>query len=149
MQQGVDKDGYSDNYYVSIDENGNTNVSHPYKAVSHKEQSAILGIIQSGIIKYSLLVAECDIANQKLKLEEYAESSAETSEEEKAVLAAKLSAKQELEVSEESSVLQPSRLGDEEVSTGADGDIDKTETVIATVRGSSNEGLTLIGEDTP
>lgn len=124
LRQSATADGYGDNYYVNIDENGDVNVSHPYKTISYKEQAAILGIIQSGIVKYATLVNECDRANQKLKLEEYAESPETTSEEEKAIAAAKLSAAQELELLAESSVLQPSRLGDGEVSTGADGDID-------------------------
>lgn len=124
VRQASTEDGYGDNYYVNIDDNGNTNVSHPYKTISHKEQAAILGIIQSGIIKYGILVNECNRANQALKLEEYAESLAETSEEEKAIAAAKLSAAQELESLVNSASVQSCALGDGEVSVGADGDID-------------------------
>lgn len=72
LRQATTKDGYGDNYYVNIDENGVANVSHPYKSIEYKEQVALLAIIQSGIAKYALLVAECDTANQGLKLEEYA-----------------------------------------------------------------------------
>lgn len=97
VRQAVTKDGYGDNYYVTIDENGTANVSHPYKSISHKEQAAILGIIQSGINKYGILVKECNRANQALKLEEYAESAETISEEQKGIAAAKLSAAQELE----------------------------------------------------
>ena len=151
IQQGVDNNGYADNYYLSIDEKGATNVSHPYKTMSYKEQAAILGIIQSAIVKYGMLTIECDRANQALKLEKYAESPEAISEEEKAIVAAKLSAAQELELAVRSASPQSCALGDGEVSTGADGDIDeskpKVETVIATVRGLSNEGLTVIGEE--
>ena len=125
IQQGVDNNGYADNYYLSIDEKGATNVSHPYKTMSYKEQAAILGIIQSAIVKYGTLTIECDKANQRLKLEEYAESSETISEEEKAIAAAKLSAAQELESLVNSASPQTCELGDGEVSTGADGDIDK------------------------
>lgn len=130
LRQSATADGYGDNYYVSIDNNGNTNVSHPYKTISHKEQAAILGIIQSGIVKYGILVNECNRANQALKLEEYAESPEATSEEEKGIAAAKLSAAQELELVSKSASPQTSRLGDGEVSTGADGDIDNPASLV-------------------
>lgn len=118
LQQGVDNNGYADNYYVDINENGVTKVTHPYKSVSYKEQAAILGIIQSGIVKYGMLTIECDKANQKLKLEEYAESPEAISEEEKAIAAAKLSAAQELESLVNSASPQTCELGDGEVSVG-------------------------------
>lgn len=72
LRQAITKDGYGDNYYVNIDDNGVASVSHPYKNIPHKEQAAILGVIQSAIIKYGLLVNECDKANRALKLEQYA-----------------------------------------------------------------------------
>ena len=72
VRQAATGDSCGDNYYVNIDDNGNANVSHPYKTISYKEQAAILGIIQSGIIKYDILVNECDKANRALKLEQYA-----------------------------------------------------------------------------
>ena len=119
LRQADTKDGYGDNYYVNIDKDGDVNVSHPYKNIPHEEQAAILSVIQTGIIQYDMLAKECTRANKRLKLEEYAPvvSSEDTSEEEKAIAAAKLSAAQELEALAESSVLQPSRLGDGEVST--------------------------------
>ena len=132
LRQAATKDGYGDNYYVNIDENGVANVSHPYKSIPHKEQAAILGIIQSAIVKYGILVKECNTANQKLGLEQYAPtiSSEDTTEEEKAIVAAKLSAAQELELADKSAASQSCALGDGEVSTGADGDIDKPKSTI-------------------
>lgn len=124
--QAIREDGYGDNYYVTINEDGNANISHPYKTMPYKEQAAILSVIQSAIINYGMLINECDRANQKLKLEEYAESSEPTSEEEKGIAAAKLSAAQELELALKSTAPQTCALGDEEVSTGADGDIDES-----------------------
>ena len=80
LRQAATKDGYGDNYYVNIDENGVANVSHPYKSIKHKEQAAILGVIQTAIFKYGKLVELCDVNNQALKLEQYAPtaSAAET-----------------------------------------------------------------------
>lgn len=112
VRQAVTEDGYGDNYYVNINENGDVNVSHPYKTINHEEQAAILSIIQTGIIQYGMLVKECDRANKRLKLEEYAP---------------KVSAE---ETSSESAVPQSCALGGGEVSTGADGDIDKQQPTI-------------------
>jgi hypothetical protein len=112
--QATTKDGYGDNYYVNIDENGVVNVSHPYKSIEYKEQVALLAVIQSGIAKYALLVAECDTHNQLLKLEEYAPSVSSE------------------ETTSESAAPQSCALGDEEVSTGADGDIDKPQPKVVT-----------------
>jgi hypothetical protein len=100
LRQAVTKDGYGDNYYVTIDENGNANINNPYKNISHKEQAAILGIIQNAISKYSELAVMCDRSNRILKLEEYAP---------------KVSVEQ---TSSESAAPQSCALGDGEVSTG-------------------------------
>lgn len=72
IQQGVDKNGYTDNYYVNIDDNGMTNISYPYKSIPHKEQLAIFSVIQTAIARYDELAELCDKANRALKLEEYA-----------------------------------------------------------------------------
>jgi hypothetical protein len=101
LRQAVREDGYGDNYYVTIDENGVTKVSHPYVTINHKEQAAILGIIQSAIVKYGKLVELCDVNNRALKLEQYAPT--ESAE----------------QTSSESAPPQTCALGDEEVSTGA------------------------------
>ena len=120
IQQDVDEQGYGDNFYIGIDDKGLANISRPYKSIPVEEQLAIEEVITSAIKAHVKLVKQVDNANKELKLEEYRpiESMAEaTSEEEKAIAAAKLSAAQELESLAESSVLQPSRLGDGEVST--------------------------------
>jgi hypothetical protein len=118
LRRAVREDGYGDNYYVTIDENGVTNVSHPYVTINHKEQAAILGIIQSAIVKYGILVNECDKVNRALKLEEYAP---------------KVSAEETAsEIEPESAASQSCALGGGEVSTGADGDIDKPKSAIIT-----------------
>lgn len=134
VRQADTKDGYSDNYYVNIDKDGDVNVSHPYKNIPHEEQAAILSVIQTGIIQYDMLVKECTRANKRLKLEEYAPkvSSEDTSEEEKAIAAAKLSAAQELEATAESIAPQSCALGGGEVSRGVDGDIDNPTSKVVT-----------------
>lgn len=136
VRQASTEDGYGDNYYVNIDKDGDVNVNHPYKNIPHEEQAAILSVIQTGIIQYDMLVKECTRANKRLKLEEYAPkvSSEDTSEEEKAIAAAKLSAAQELEATAESIASQTCELGGGEVSTGADGDIDKSQSTIVITR---------------
>lgn len=110
--QAATKDGHCDNYYVNIDENGNANISTPYKNISHKEQAAILGIIQNAISKYGELTVMCDRSNRILKLEEYAP---------------KVSSE---EIASKSAVPQSCALGGGEVSTGTDGDIDKPKSTI-------------------
>ena len=126
IQQGVGNDGYADNFYIDIDDKGLANISRPYKPIPVEEQLAIEEIITSAIKAHLKLVKQVDNANKELKLEEYRpiESSIETSEEEKAIAAAKLSAAQELESIVNSASPQTCELGDGEVSTGADGDID-------------------------
>lgn len=72
LRQATTKDGYGDNYYVSIDDNGAANVSHPYKNIPYKEQAAIFGVIQTVIEKYDEIVEICDRTNRALELEQYA-----------------------------------------------------------------------------
>lgn len=123
LRQAATKDGYGDNYYVNIDESGAASVSHPYKNIPYKEQASIFGIIQTAIAKYAEIVEICDRSNRALELEEYAPTM--STEEEKAIAAAKLSAAQELE----SAAPQSCALGDEEVSTGIkDAPFEKVET---------------------
>lgn len=135
LRQASTEDGYGDNYYVNINEDGNANVSHPYKTINHEEQTAILSIIQTGIIQYGVLVKECDRANKRLKLEKYAPKV--SAEEAKAIEVAKLSAKQELE-------LAVSRTGEPPVGTtdsksiGADGDNPQPTIVITKVTEEDN-----------
>lgn len=110
IQQSVDKQGYGDNFYISIDDKGLANISRPYKPIPIEEQLAIEEVITAAIKAHLKLVKQVDNANKELKLEEYRpiETVAETTSEE----------------SVESAVAQSCALGDGEISTGADGDID-------------------------
>ena len=105
IQQCLDEQGYSDNFYISIDDKGLTTISRPYKSIPVEEQLAIEEIITSGIKAHLKLVKQVDNANKDLRLEEYRpiESVVETTSEELA----------------EPASPQSCALGDGEVSTGA------------------------------
>lgn len=105
IQQGVDEQGYGDNFYIGIDDKGLTTISRPYKSIPVEEQLAIEEIITSAIKAHLKLVKQVDNANKDLRLEEYRpiSSVAETTSEE----------------SVKSAASQSCALGGEEVSTGA------------------------------
>lgn len=109
IQQGLDEQGYSDNFYISIDDKGSASISRPYKSIPVKEQLAIEEAITSAIKAHIKLVKQVDDANKDLRLEEYRpiETAVEESSESTAV----------------SAVPQLSPLGGKEVSTEADGEI--------------------------
>lgn len=83
IQQSLDEQGYGDNFYVSIDEQGLTSISRPYKSIPIEEQLAIEEVITSAIKTHLKLTKQVDNANKELKLEEYRpiESVAETTSE--------------------------------------------------------------------
>lgn len=110
IQQDVDEQGYGDNFYINIDDKGLTSISRPYKYIPVEEQLAIEEVITSAIKAHLKLIKQVDNANKDLRLEEYRpiESVAESAAEE----------------SVKSASTQSCALGDEELSAGADGDID-------------------------
>lgn len=83
IQQGVDAQGYADNFYIRIDGEGSTTVSRPYKSIPVEEHLAIEEVITSAIKAHLKLVKQVDNANKDLKLEEYRpiESLADTTSE--------------------------------------------------------------------
>ena len=111
IQQDADEQGYGDNFYVNIDDKGLANISRPYKSIPVEEQLAIEEVITSAIKAHVKLIKQVDNANKDLRLEEYRpiESVVDSAAEE----------------SVESAASQSCALGGEELSTGADGDIDK------------------------
>lgn len=112
IQQGVDAQGYADNFYISIDGEGSTTVSRPYKSIPAEEHLAIEEVITSAIKAHLKLVKQVDNTNKDLKLEEYRpiESVANTTSE------------VEPESTEVSAVPQSCALSGEEVSTEVDGE---------------------------
>ena len=113
IQQGLDEQGYSDNFYISIDDTGMANVSRPYKSIPVEEQLAIEEVIVSAIKAHFRLSKQVDDANKDLKLEEYRpiESVAEATSE------------VAVESTDVSAVPQSCALGGEEGLTEADGEI--------------------------
>lgn len=83
IQQSLNEQGYADNFYISIDGEGSTNISRPYKSIPIEEQLAIEEVITSAIKAHIKLVKQVDNANKDLKLDEYRpiESVAEESSE--------------------------------------------------------------------
>ena len=109
IQQGVDKQGYADNFYINIDDKGLANISRPYKSIPVEEHLAIEEIITSAIKAHLKLVKQVDNANKDLKLEEYRPITSET--ETISEIAS--------ESTDVSTLPQSCALGDGEVSTGA------------------------------
>ena len=87
IQQDVDEQGYADNFYISIGDEGLSTISRPYKSIPIEEQLAIEEIITAAIKAHIKLVKQVDNANKDLRLEEYrpissvADSAAEESAE--------------------------------------------------------------------
>lgn len=71
IQQGVDQQGYGDNFYISIDDKGLANISRPYKSIPVEKHLAIEEVITSAIKAHLRLIKQVDNANKGLKLEEY------------------------------------------------------------------------------
>ena len=109
IQQGLDEQGYSDNFYISIDDKGLANISRPYKSIPVEEQLAIEEVITSAIKAHLKLVKQVDNANKDLRLEEYRPISSVVDS--------------AAEVSVESAASQSCALGGEELSTGAEVEI--------------------------
>lgn len=130
IEVSKDENGYSNNYYVDINEQG-VSVSFPYIKQRHEQVTLVNDLINQFIDDFNHLSRRIDGFNRDMQLEQYAPKAVKTEE-------------TTSEVSPESASGQPERGGSE----GIDNCPSSTEeTVIATVRGSSNEGLTVIGEE--
>ena len=105
IQQGIDEQGYGDNFYISIDDKGMTTISRPYKSIPIEEQLAIEEVITSAIKAHVKLIKQVDNANKDLRLEEYRPIESVTDS--------------AVEESVKSAVPQSCALGGEELSTGA------------------------------
>lgn len=86
IQQGIDEQGYADNFYISVDDKGLASISRPYKSIPIEEQLVIEEVITSAIKAHLKLIKQVDNANKDLRLEEYRpiSSVAETTSEESA-----------------------------------------------------------------
>ena len=140
-----DDNGYSNNYYVDVTDKS-VSISHPYIAQTPEQVMFITKLVHDFIGVALDFNARVDDFNRDNHLEQYAPQ-VETP----------------TELSAESAVAQSSRGGSEGIDNcppsmeDAKDDEEKLqamlasglkeETVIATVRGSSNEELTVIGEE--
>ena len=130
IEVNKDKNGYSDNYYVDINEQG-VSVSHPYIKQSCEQVQLVNELINQFIDDFNHLNRRVDGFNRDNLLEQYAPRVIKIKE-------------TTSEVSAESASEQLERGGSEGIDSCKPSE---EETVIATVRGSSNERLTVIGEE--
>ena len=107
-------DGYTENLEFNVTEGKGLTFRYPYGDATSEEAEAISKFIKTITDAYNVVSNQIDRTNKDLKLEQYAPKvSAETS-------------------ASESAAGQTCALGDEEVSTGADGDIDKPKSKVVT-----------------
>lgn len=66
-----DENGYSNNYYVDIDEKG-VSVSHPYLKQSHEQVTLVNELINQFIDDFNHLNYRVDAFNRDMGLEQYA-----------------------------------------------------------------------------
>lgn len=99
--------GYTENLEFNVTEGKGLTFRYPYGEATPEESEAISKFIKTVTDAYNVLTNQIDRTNKDLKLEQYAPI---------------VSAEETIEVS---AVPQTCALGDEEVSTGADEDIDK------------------------
>ncbi len=124
IELSKDENGYSNNYYIDVTDKG-VSISYPYITQSQEQVMFVTNLIHDFIAASIAFNNRVDRFNFDNHLEQYTIISS-PSEEEKGIAAAKLSAAQELELVSKSAAPQSCHLGDGEVSTGADGDIDKS-----------------------
>lgn len=130
IEVSKEENGCSNNYYVDITEQG-VSVSYPYVKQSCEQVQLVNELINQFIDDFNHLSRRVDGFNRDNHLEQYAPRAIKIEE-------------TTSEVSAESASEQPERGGSEGIDSCR---TPKEETVIATVRGSSNEGLTVIREE--
>lgn len=109
-------DGWTENLEFNITESKELTFRYPYGDNTPEEAYAVSTFIKTVNEAYNRLTNQINNVNRDLRLEQYApQQSTEVSVSES---------------TEVSAVPQSSRLGDGEVSTGADGDIDKPKSTI-------------------
>lgn len=102
---------YGENLEFNVNEDKGLTFRYPYGEATPEEAEAISQFVKTVTNAYNKLTTQIDNVNKDLKLEQYAPqiTATETSP----------------EVVAESAVSQSCALGDGEVSTGTDGDIDR------------------------
>ena len=118
IELSKDENGYSNNYYIDVDEKG-VHISHPYVTQTPEQVMFVTNFIHDFIGIAIGLNARIDGFNRDNHLEQYAPQ----------VPSTEVSSSESIDVS---AVPQSCALGDGEVSTGADGDIDKPKSKVVT-----------------
>lgn len=118
IELSKDENGYSNNYYVDVTDKG-VSISHPYVVQSQEQVMFVTNLIHDFIAASIDFNNRVDRFNFDNHLEQYAP---------------KVSAVEETapDTEPKSAVPQTCALGDGEVSTGADGDIDKPQSKVVT-----------------
>lgn len=151
IELSKDENGYSNNYYIDVTDKG-VSISHPYVTQSQEQVMFITKLIHDFIVASIAFNDRVDGFNRDNHLEQYAVVTPPQVE----------TAGSDFDLDAKPAVAQPEREGtdstdpyppsmedakdDEEKLQAMLASGLKEETVIATVRGSSNEELTVIGE---
>ena len=109
LEISKDDNGYSNNYYVDVNDK-EVNVSHPYVTQTPEQVMFITNLVHDFIASAIAFNTRVDGFNRDNHLEQYAPQVPPT----------EISSSESADVS---AVPQSCALGDEKVSTGADGDI--------------------------
>lgn len=118
-----EKEGSCEPLSFAIDKSEKLTFRYPYGDATPEEAEAIGKFVKTITDAYNVLTNQIDRTNKDLKLEQYAPT---------------VSAEETTEVS---AVPQSCALGDEEVSTGVDGDIDKAKSTIAITKATEDDWL--------
>ena len=105
-------DGYTENLEFNVNESKGLTFRYPYGEATPKEAEAVNKFVKTITDAYNVLSSQINMTNKTLKLEQYAP----------VVSSSESTAK--------SAVPQSCALGGGEISTGADGDIDKPKPTI-------------------
>ena len=116
IELSKDENGYSNNYYIDVNEKG-VHISHPYVTQTPEQVMFVTNLIHDFIDMAIGLNARVDGFNRDNHLEQYTPQVPLTEE-------------STSESTDVSAAPQTCALGDEEVSTGADEDIDKPASLV-------------------
>jgi hypothetical protein len=120
VELSKDENGYSNNYYIDVNEKG-VNISHPYITQSQEQVMFVTNLIHDFIATSIAFNNRVDGFNRDNHLEQYAPQVSST----------EVSPSESTDVSASP---QSCALGDGEVSTGADGDIDKPTSLVDEIK---------------
>ena len=110
------RDGYNETLmFDATEQSGKLEFKYPYGQITPEQAEAISQFTKTVTDAYNVLQSQINKINKKLKLEEYAPIVPPVVE----------TAGSDFDLDAKSAAAQSCALGDRQVSTGADGDIDK------------------------